>query len=408
MKRLISLLIVGTMLLSVCFALSSCDTEVKAPEGSVTRVTVDVNPSVELMVDDQNKVSAVTALNDDGAIIIAGEVIIGKTPEEATKLILNIALDAGYIVSGNAEAGTNEIKISVSGDTKYQEKLSGSIKSEVEAFIDTEKLVAEYKEVEALAKAELEALALELSQKTKEDVKTLSETELYRLIEESRIETASLLTEELRDAYNEAKAYEIKYTERAEYAKIMEELGGMTAILQSSYKKALESYRSAVEEIEKFRYEQLVSPNSEYQKALVKMRDAKAEFLKERQYVASLDINGESYASAKLTLQASEEQYEAAYNLLVSIGDSVNISFDALLAGLASVETMLVTLEEQLFTENVLAEIDAHAEEIEAQLNTAKDNFFREFEAEHSADIDAYLAELEAKKEALIAANKTN
>ena len=47
------------------FSFGGCS---KAAEN--TRMTVDINPSVELMVDKDNKVVSVTALNDDAAIIL--------------------------------------------------------------------------------------------------------------------------------------------------------------------------------------------------------------------------------------------------------------------------------------------------------------------------------------------------
>ena len=62
----------------------------KKTEAELSRVTVDINPSIELMVDEEQKVISVSALNDDGSIIIAGEAIVGKDVEEATKIIVNV------------------------------------------------------------------------------------------------------------------------------------------------------------------------------------------------------------------------------------------------------------------------------------------------------------------------------
>ena len=55
--------------LFVALSLASCS-KAMPEEGSVTRMTVDINPSVEFMIDDQNKILSVTALNDDGSILI--------------------------------------------------------------------------------------------------------------------------------------------------------------------------------------------------------------------------------------------------------------------------------------------------------------------------------------------------
>ena len=85
-------------------------------------MTVDINPSVEFMIDDQNKIVSVTALNDDGSILIVGEAFVGKTPEEAVEMMVTLASDTGYLVQGNAEAAENTVKIlsALSDDSRAQ------------------------------------------------------------------------------------------------------------------------------------------------------------------------------------------------------------------------------------------------------------------------------------------------
>ena len=74
MKRILSITFVLAMLFS-CFMLFSCAPSENGEEKEKsTRMTIDLNPSVEFMLDEENKVVSVTALNDDGAILIAGEV----------------------------------------------------------------------------------------------------------------------------------------------------------------------------------------------------------------------------------------------------------------------------------------------------------------------------------------------
>ena len=136
-KRLISLLLLLTLALSAT-ALTSCKdkgSDVMPEKDSVTRMTVDINPSVEFMIDDQNKIISVTALNDDGSILIAGEAFIGKTPEEATELVVKLATDTGYLVQGNVEADENTVKISVSGNSEYAEKLKNDITAKVDETV---------------------------------------------------------------------------------------------------------------------------------------------------------------------------------------------------------------------------------------------------------------------------------
>ncbi len=83
-KRILSVLLATAMLLATTVMLfTSCGKkDATPPEGTYTRLTVDINPGVEFMVDDQNKVVSVTAPNDDGSILIAGEAFVGKTEKQ--------------------------------------------------------------------------------------------------------------------------------------------------------------------------------------------------------------------------------------------------------------------------------------------------------------------------------------
>ena len=66
-------------------ALSGCSQS--SSDTAAARMQVDINPSVEFILDSENKVLSVTALNDDGALIVAGEAFIGKTAEDAVALM---------------------------------------------------------------------------------------------------------------------------------------------------------------------------------------------------------------------------------------------------------------------------------------------------------------------------------
>ena len=74
-KRFIGIFLLLSIMLSA-ISFTSCS-NAKPEEGGVTRMTVDINPSVEFMIDEQNKVVSVTALNDDGSILIVGEAFVG-------------------------------------------------------------------------------------------------------------------------------------------------------------------------------------------------------------------------------------------------------------------------------------------------------------------------------------------
>ena len=404
-KSLISIFLLCTLLLTAVL-FTSCS-NAKPEEGCVTRMTVDINPSVEFMIDDQNKIVSVTALNDDGSILIVGEAFVGKTPEEAVELMVTLASDTGYLVQGNAEASENTVKISVSGDSKYAEQLKKDITEKVNDTMKALDISGTVEKVEALKIEVLRQMALSTSLYTEEEISAMDEGQLYKVISAGRIETALLLTEEMRNAYYSAKEYKISFAEREETARIIKELGGLYNLTHTAYKTALDVYSTAITELDHFRYEMLVSPESEYQKSLTKLREAKVELLKQKNYTASLDVNGEEYASATVTLQLTEENYNKMLAAYEKIGTDLNASLEALIAKLRQAETKLVELEETLFDENIEAKLQEKATEIEANLNAAKDGFFAEFESAHAEDIATIEQNLLAKKQQLKSGNES-
>ena len=398
-KRLISIFLLCTLFLTA-ISFTSCS-NAKPEEGSVTRMTVDINPSVEFMIDDQNKIVSVTALNDDGSILIVGEAFVGKTPEEAIEMMVTLASDTGYLVQGNVEASENTVKISVSGDSKYAEQLKKDITEKANDTLKALDINGTVEKVEALKIDALRQMALSTSLYTEEEISTMDEDQLHKVISVGRIETALLLTEEMRSAYYSAKEYKISFAQREETARIIKELGGLYNLTHTTYKAALDVYSTAITELDNFRYEMLVSQESEYQKSLTELREAKIELLKQKNYTASLNVNGEEYASATVTLQLTEENYNKMLAAYEKIGTDLNAALEALITKLRQAESTLTELEDTLFDANIEAKLQENAAEIEASLNAAKDGFFAEFESAHAEDIAAIEQALLAKKQQL-------
>ena len=401
--KLLCALLCMMMLLSV-LSLASCQSEPEPAtpeEGTVTRMTVDINPSVEFLVDDQGLIISATALNDDGSILIAGEAFVGKTPEEAADMMVNLAAQTGYLVKGNVEADQNTVTISISGDSQYAKELTDRVQqtaTEALAELDISGAVAS---AQALGLDALRAMALSTALYTQEEIDAMDEKQLYNVLAQSRVETALLLTAEMREAYFAAKESRISFAEREETARIIEEMGGIYKLTHAAYKAALDAYSSAILAVEDFRYETLISPESPYQKSLAELRAAKTDLLAQKNYVASLEVDGELYVQATVNLTLSEEQYDKALAAYEALGAQADAALLELINVMKQAETKLIELEAQLFDENIEATLQAKASEIEANLNAAKDSYFAEFEAAHAQDIAAMQAQLLAEKQAL-------
>lgn len=372
---------------------------------AAARMQVDINPSVEFILDEDNKVLSVTALNDDGALIIAGEAFVGKTAEDAVELMVSISTEAGYLVKGDLSAGQDGITVSITGDEEAAQKLYDDVKAGVDAFLEESGINAAVEQGEAL---KLDALR-ELVQKadptlTDEEVASMTEEQLLNALKISRIETAQLLTEELREAYATAKEYDFRFAERQATKDIISGLGSAYQTFLDGYAKALDSYRQAIQAVEQARYDYLVDAESDYQKKLAEVRAQKDKVLEQRKEVAELS-EGAAKDAAEAALAAEEATLQTLEAALELAGDTANAAFGLALSAMKTVENALTELE-KTFPEEITTALTESAQQAQDAMNAAKDEAFAKFEEAHKEDIEKALADLQARKQALIDANK--
>ena len=152
MRKIFGILLLMLVVLS-CATLTACS---KEPEdGTVTRVEIFVNPDVEFMVDSENKVVAVTALNDDGSVLISGEVFVGLDYKDAVEKYVSLAKSLGYLLEEEKNNVEAQINVSVSGATAYAKELKKNINSKIDKFLKDNKINASVKELKAMTVEEL-------------------------------------------------------------------------------------------------------------------------------------------------------------------------------------------------------------------------------------------------------------
>lgn len=113
MKKTSLKLLVLLLVLCLTIPFASCMdlTQEEEVEG-YSYVTIDVNPSVELIVDGNTVIEAYGA-NDDALVLLSGEEIEGLTVEEATKKIVSLCEELGYLTDEN-----QNVKLTVTADTE--------------------------------------------------------------------------------------------------------------------------------------------------------------------------------------------------------------------------------------------------------------------------------------------------
>ncbi|MFW6284735.1 MAG: anti-sigma-I factor RsgI family protein, partial [Bacillota bacterium] len=89
------------------------DADAKDSTEENTYLTVDINPSVEFIVNEDDEIESYTALNEDGEVVIADLDLEGKDYDEAMDLYLEEATELGYI---DVDADDNAVQISTNED----------------------------------------------------------------------------------------------------------------------------------------------------------------------------------------------------------------------------------------------------------------------------------------------------
>lgn len=152
-KLLRTIALVSALTLSISLFATACskDKEESKASAAVTHVAIDVNPSITITVDDENKVISVHASNEDAQIMLYGEDLTGLSLEVALEKIAQLSIEFGYLnednhgvnFSVNGTIGDNEISAML--DAAF-DKHAGNL----EVNLSAEGTFTDIRELEAL------------------------------------------------------------------------------------------------------------------------------------------------------------------------------------------------------------------------------------------------------------------
>ena len=309
-------------LLALVFTLSFCTLAFTAcgstePEGRV--MNVSLNPQVEFLLDAENKVVSVNALNDEGNFIITQATFKDLSAEDAVEMFLKVSKENGFLVEGELKAGENEVKISISGDDV--KKLYNQVVESAEEYVKTLGVNVKMQLDKVLDKEYLEGLVAQCMKELEEsEIAQKTEAELLALIEKSRQQTEALFSQELKTLFYEERALEIKKAELDSFIKAVKEnssalVSAALVTIQSTIDEVVELYEEFKEEYA----ETYLSQASEYYQEVQEYIASKKELLKAR-------LEGLSDQQ----IAALEAQFDAASMALDSIKDLATATLENL------------------------------------------------------------------------------
>ena len=367
-------------------------------------VTIDTNPSIELVVDEKDKVVSVRGANDDGKLVLYGEKVVGKDVEKAVEIIIQAEIDTGYIVA-NAQIGANQISLTVSSDTTVESsELINSIQNKVKEVCENNHIAIALEESKALARSELEKLALELDPTlTEERVKEMETSQLLAVVKLYQLETVELYNAKLEELYTDVKEFKFDYMSQESTLEAMKTIDGAIANLAiTAYESAVNLLKSAQESVETARYKWLVKEDSLYQQQVAAVKDKKQEVLALKNEVAKLE-DGAEKTNKEAALTIALNSLDSAEVLLQQAYTNANTALDTVVNALDSAMTSLDSALESFLTAyaSVTDTLKEKLVEAENKLNESKDQIFADFEEKYGAEVAHYKEEIAARKEVM-------
>ena len=261
-----------------------------------TVITLDLNPSIQITVDENGNVSSVYGNNDEGKMIIIDiqNELVGKKYDYALDLIIEAETECGFFVKATSNEEYNNLKITI--DAEASEQQINAIEQEIKTHVE-EKLT----ELDVIIKDKITTVKnntkdalinklLELdSTYTKDELQEKSNEELINLIAAYHIERINFPTEDLVDMYNNFKEYEINIAESRIFQNFVTTSSALNEAIINQYNNLYNIAQQALNQL-KTTYEQVfINEDSEYVKAYNKLLEAKAEVLALRSEVESLE-----------------------------------------------------------------------------------------------------------------------
>lgn len=371
--KLTSILLTVLMAIAV-FPLTACNGG-GDPVSETKIMNVSLNPQVEFILDKDDKVVTVNALNEEGNLVISAEAfanVEGMSAEKAAELFVKVSEESGFIIEGSL--GDNDLTISISGDEANATKLYNSVKGEITNYLDTLNIDIEVEKVQAYTEVQLEQLVASVSlHLNQEEIQALDYQALIKELENSRKETEGMYSQELKNTYYAVKAVEMQ---KAKLDAIKEKAGAIVSMAISTVEQLYLNAANALIEAR----EALLDESSAYQVALADLRAKKVEYLNYRKELSKLEV--EISSIQQQVLDGLETALNGAETALVSAGDLASSSITTAEQALKNTYDTIITSITDLGVN-----VDSYVSDIQTAMETAKTELSVTFKTDYGTVI---------------------
>lgn len=276
-NKILSYVLAVCLILPCIIALTACGKDDEPKETSKV-MTVSLNPAVEFVLNKEDKVVSVNAVNDDSNFIVGHATFTGLSADDAVDLFLQVSKENGFVL----ENSTEDLKIEISGETAN--KLYDKVFQSAKDYLNSSNITLNIT-FEKISKEKIKSMVQEcMKEMSLTELNKLTEEELLALLEESRKETQNLHSQELKELYYQSRAQEIldaeceKIQTLLSTLKLPDQYNEIIGVFESeylAYKTALTAFQTQYETI-------YMDGDSSYQIAMQTYIDAKKALLEAR------------------------------------------------------------------------------------------------------------------------------
>lgn len=239
MKKILASLLAAFMAISM----SGCvlDNDDSAADKGYSYLAIDINPSMELLVNGETVVS-VKACNEDAAILLSGENLEDMTVEEATEKVVELAEELGYLNEEN-----DDVSITVSADeedwieTLAKKAKKGAEKGSELAKVNNSDRSADIRKVKKLQEesAELYGKLTPAKLRLIEAIMEYDETMTYEIGASMKVDELVELLDDLTEEFKDIVGEEMEELFKSKYEEMKKMAEGRIADVYGDEYKAL-------------------------------------------------------------------------------------------------------------------------------------------------------------------------
>ena len=385
MKKIITIMLALVMTLGLVLSVSAC-----SPSEEGTKVmTVELNPQVEFILDSNDKVVSVNAINDEGNYVIAKAQFVGMSADEALNAFLKISVEDGFLLEGEINAGENNVTISITGEDaqKVYEEVTQKAKEFIES-LDMVDVTVEFN-FEPITKEDIEALVADCMRELNvEEIKAKTQAELIKLLEASRKQTEDLLSQELKDYYYAERALQIRKAKLDAYIeaiKAQDNIGIVSATLTAAQEQ-LDNLVTMISSYKEEYKQKFLDTTSEYYQKMQEVVLAKKELLKARLENATTEVITALESAYELAVATINSAKEFAKAQVEVIDTAINEAYAKVTGAIDTIiETLNVVIEDlDKIVSEAIAQTEANFESAFAKENGAyiENNYWNELDPE--------------------------